>query len=68
DRLSKKKNHNVKFKCLVLIKHICRTGRPEFRRDIQRSTDVIREHLQFKGTPDPLRGDQIYQKVRDAAR
>jgi hypothetical protein len=23
---------------------------------------------EFRGPPDPLRGDQIYQKVRDAAR
>jgi len=68
DRLQKKNSYNTKYKCLLIIKHICRTGRPEFKRDMQRHTEVIREHLQFKGPPDPLRGDHIYQRVRDAAR
>jgi len=68
ERLEKKRHHNIKYKCLILIKHICRNGRPEFKRDIQRRTETIRELLQFKGPPDPLRGDQIYQRVRDAAR
>ena len=66
DRL-KKKNHNVKFKCLTIIKQVCRQGRPEFKRDLQRNTAPIKECLQFRGPPDPLRGDEIYKRVRDAA-
>jgi hypothetical protein len=25
-------------------------------------------HVEYKGPPDPLRGDEIYKRVRDAAR
>eukprot|EP00428_Durinskia_dybowskii_P062251 CAMPEP_0170368766 /NCGR_PEP_ID=MMETSP0117_2-20130122/7628_1 /TAXON_ID=400756 /ORGANISM="Durinskia baltica, Strain CSIRO CS-38" /LENGTH=966 /DNA_ID=CAMNT_0010623447 /DNA_START=129 /DNA_END=3029 /DNA_ORIENTATION=+ len=67
DRLSKP-NHNTKFKTLMIIKHVCRTGRPEFKREMGRNVDAIRECLQFKGPPDPLRGDEIYRRVRDCAR
>lgn len=36
----KRNNHNVKYKCLMIIKHVCRTGRAEFKRDLQRQTEV----------------------------
>jgi hypothetical protein len=98
----RKNNHNVKYKCLVIIKHVCRTGRAEFKRDMQRQTEVrgrsqpsqpsallvarggggkkeggdvtfstvqvIRECLQYRGPPDPLKGDQIYKRVQEAAK
>jgi hypothetical protein len=32
-----------------------------------KKTEPIKECLQFRGPPDPLRGDEIYQRVRDAA-
>lgn len=63
-----KNNHNVKFKCLVIIKHVCRTGRPEFKKEMGRNVNPIKECLQYRGPPDPLRGDEIYKRVRDAAR
>jgi len=63
-----KNNHNIKYKCLVVIKHVARTGRPEFKKDIARNVNVIKECLQFKGPPDPLRGDEIYKRVRDLAK
>eukprot|EP01040_Poterioochromonas_malhamensis_P007344 gene7344-7925_t len=62
------KHHNVKHKCLVIVKHVCRTGRPEFKREMAKKVDVIKECLQFRGPPDPLRGDEIYKRVRDAAK
>ena len=67
DRLTKK-NHNVKFKVLNVIKQVCRAGRPDFKRDMQRNTAPVKECLQFRGPPDPLRGDEIYKRVRDAAK
>ena len=66
-RLSKK-SHNTKFKALLIIKTVCRTGRAEFKRDMARNTDAIKECLQFKGPPDPLRGDEFYRRVRDMAK
>ena len=64
----KKDNHNVKYKCLIIIKHVCRTGRAEFKKEMGRNIEAIKECLQYKGPPDPLRGDEIYKRVRDAAK
>mmetsp|Transcript_16816 Transcript_16816/g.25277 ORF Transcript_16816/g.25277 Transcript_16816/m.25277 type:complete len:704 (-) Transcript_16816:165-2276(-) len=64
----KKNNHNVKYKCLIIIKHVCRTGRGDFKKDMARNLDAVKECLQYKGPPDPLRGDEIYKRVRDAAK
>ena len=50
------------------MQSVCRTGRPEFKRDMGRNTDAIKECLQFKGEPDPLRGDEIYRRVREMAK
>ena len=63
-----KSNHNIKFKCLLIIKHVCRTGRLEFKRDLSRNVGPIKECLQFRGPPDPLRGDEIYKRVRELAK
>jgi len=64
----KKNNHNVKYKCLMIIKHVCRAGRPDFKRDFARLTEPIRDCLQYRGPPDPLRGDQIYRRVQEVAK
>lgn len=61
-------NHNIKYKSLVIIRHVCRTGRLEFKREMARNVEPIKECLQFRGPPDVLRGDEIYKRVRDAAR
>lgn len=63
-----KPNHNIKYKCLLIIKHVCRTGRLEFKRDMSRNVGPIKECLQFRGPPDPLRGDEIYKRVRNLAK
>lgn len=64
----KKDNCNVKHKVLVIIRHICRAGRPEFKREMTRSTEPVKACLQFRGPPDELRGDEMYRRVREAAR
>ncbi len=63
-----KDNHNIKFKCLMIIRHVCRSGRADFKKDMARFVQPIKDCLQFKGPPDPLRGDEIYKRVRDLAR
>ena len=47
----KKKNANVKYKCLVIIKNCCRMGRADFKRDMQRNTDAIKECLRECTSP-----------------
>lgn len=64
----RKNNHNVKYKCLMIIKHVCRNGRADFKKEMGRNLDPVKECLQYKGPPDPLRGDEIYRRVRDAAK
>ena len=52
-------NHNIKYKTLVIIRYVCRTGRAEFKREMARNVEPIKECLQFRGPPDALRGDEI---------
>ena len=52
-------NYNIKYKSLVIIRHVCRTGRAEFKREMARNVEPIKECLQFRGPPDVLRGDEI---------
>jgi hypothetical protein len=40
-----KNDHNVKYKALVCIRHICRHGRVEFKRDMARHVEPIKECL-----------------------
>jgi len=67
NRISKNNPH-IKFKCLVIIKHVCRSGRVDFKRDMAKHIEVIKECLQYRGAPDPLRGDEYYRRVREAAK
>nr|CCA20332.1 conserved hypothetical protein [Albugo laibachii Nc14] len=64
----KNKHHTIKYKALQVIKHICREGRADFKREMQRHIPVIKECLQFRGPPDPLKGDEYYRRVREAAK
>ena len=59
-----KPNHNVKYKCLVIIKHVCRSGSANFKKEMGRHIDPIKACLGFTGPPDPLRGEEIYRRVR----
>mmetsp|Transcript_88702 Transcript_88702/g.253500 ORF Transcript_88702/g.253500 Transcript_88702/m.253500 type:complete len:231 (+) Transcript_88702:806-1498(+) len=64
----KSKNHNVKWKVLLIIKHVALKGSPSFKRDMMRDINEMRECITFTGPPDPLRGDSIYVRVVRALR
>lgn len=72
-RLQNKQNHNIKFKCLKVIQKTAESSltRGQFKREIaQNATSIaaVKECLQFRGPPDPARGDEIYARVRNAAK
>lgn len=72
-RLKTKNNPNVKFKCLKVITKTAESAvtRGHFKRAVAQDPSAvaaIKECLQFRGPPDPVRGDQPYQKVQEAAK
>jgi hypothetical protein len=72
-RLSSKNNPNIKFKCLKIIAKTAESPvtRGQFKRAVCQDASAvasIKEALQFRGPPDPARGDEPYVKVRDAAK
>lgn len=72
-RLQNKQNHNIKFKCLKVIQKTAESPltRGQFKREIVQdpsAISTIKDALQFRGPPDPVRGDAIYEKVRVAAK
>ncbi|CAH0516814.1 unnamed protein product [Peronospora belbahrii] len=64
----KNKHHTVKYKALQVIKHVCREGRVDFKREMQKHIPTVKECLQFRGVPDPLKGDEYYRRVRESAK
>jgi ATP-dependent Lon protease len=54
----------VKWKALLVMKHVAKGGRLDFRRALQRQNEAVKACLSFKGPPDPLRGDEPYRRVR----
>ena len=52
---------------LRMIKFVVGKGGPEFKRQVQRQSAVIRQLFDYKGQPDPLRGDALNKAVRDTA-
>ena len=64
----KKDSNNVKFKCLVIIRHVCRSGRVDFKREMGRQIPVIKECMTYRGPIDQLRGDELNKRVREAAK
>ena len=72
-RLSSKNNPNVKFKCLKVIAKTAVSPylRGQFKRCMSqdpRAMAAIKDATQFRGPPDPVRGDEPYDKVRRAAK
>ncbi len=41
----KKKQAHVKYKALQVLKHVCRDGRVDFKRDMQKHVPIIKECL-----------------------
>lgn len=72
NRLGSKNNPNVKFKCCKVIAKLCdQVPRNYFRRCIAQDPNgitAIKEAMQFRGTPDPVRGDEPNERVRQAAK
>jgi hypothetical protein len=68
DKLKKTSEASVKWKTLLVMKQVSKSGRMEFRRTLARHTDSVKACLQFRGPPDPLRGDEPYRKVHTAAK
>jgi len=69
-RMSGRTNPNIKYKCLKVIAKTASTCVLFQRAIVQDAAAVsmIKECLQFRGPPDPARGDEPYQKVRTAAK
>lgn len=62
-----KRSSNVKLKTLRLIKMLCESGSPSFRRDLQRRIKEVRECLHWQGEPHPTMGDLPNKMVRETA-
>jgi hypothetical protein len=72
-KLQQKSHYNIKFKCCKVMAQLAVSPvtRGQFKRCLAQDANavsVIKEHLQFRGVPDPARGDEIYERVRVAAK
>jgi hypothetical protein len=71
-RLASKTNPNIKHKCCKVLAKLCdQVPRNGFRRCVAQDHAgvlAIKEAMNFRGTPDPVRGDEPNQKVRTAAK
>ena len=72
-RLASKNNANIKFKCLKIIAKTATSPylRGQFKRCLSQdpqAMSAIKDALQFRGPPDPVRGDQPYERVRTTAK
>ena len=64
----KKNNANIKWKCLLIIKHVTPKANMQFKRCMQAHVKQVKECLQFRGPPHPTYGDSLYKRVRDEAK
>ena len=72
-RLQSKNNVNIKYKCLKVIQMVSTNAatRGQFKRVIVQDTTAvcaIKACLQFRGPPDAVHGDMLYEKVRVQAK
>jgi hypothetical protein len=72
-RLASKNNPNIKHKCLKVISKTATSPylRGQFKRCLAQDPQAmaaIKDALQFRGPPDPVRGDQPFERVRTAAK
>jgi hypothetical protein len=72
-RLASKNNSNVKHKCLKVIAKTAVSPylRGQFKRCLAQDPQAmaaIKDATQYRGPPDPVRGDEPYEKVRNAAK
>ena len=64
----KKSNPNIKWKCLLIIKHVTPKANLQFKRCMQSHVAEVKECLQFRGPPHPQYGDELYKRVRNEAK
>eukprot|EP01128_Nolandella_sp_AFSM9_P002705 TRINITY_DN1308_c0_g1_i1.p1 TRINITY_DN1308_c0_g1~~TRINITY_DN1308_c0_g1_i1.p1 ORF type:complete len:722 (-),score=144.75 TRINITY_DN1308_c0_g1_i1:168-2333(-) len=57
----------VKIKVLLLIKYLLEKGHPEFQRFMRQHSDELKPSVNYRGRPDPLRGDAPSRLVREKA-
>lgn len=71
-RLASKQNPNIKFKCAKVLGKLCDSvPRNAFRRVLAQDHEAIqaiKDAMNFRGNPDPVRGDTPNEKVRTAAK
>lgn len=72
-RLQSKNNVNIKYKCLKVIQMVAThpATRGQFKRVVIQDTNAvaaIKLCLQFRGPPDAVHGDMLYEKVRNQAK
>jgi len=72
-RLSSKSNHNVKYKCLKVFDMVSKNSitHGQFKRSVRQNTAAIiaiKNCLNFRGPPDPVRGDDTYTRIRNQAK
>ncbi len=72
-RLESKNNPNVKYKCLKVIQMVAAhpATRGQFKRAVIQDTNAvaaIKLCLQFRGPPDAVHGDMLFEKVRTQAK
>jgi hypothetical protein len=71
-RLASKGNPNVKHKCCKVLARLCdAVPRNQFRRCVAQDHNAvaaIKDAMNYRGRPDPVRGDEPNQKVRLAAK
>jgi len=66
-RLNNRSPH-VKWKTLLVIRHVSMKGSPQFKLNMMREhISAIKQCLSWTGPSDPIRGDETNQRVRDAA-
>ncbi|XP_032653188.1 AP-4 complex accessory subunit tepsin isoform X1 [Chelonoidis abingdonii] len=58
---------HVKLKVLKILLYMCTHGSSQFLQQLKRNSTFVQEAAVFAGTPDPLHGNSLYQKVRAAA-
>lgn len=58
----------MKWKVLLVCRHVAIKGSPQFKVTMLREhLGPIKQHLQFGGPQDPIRGDEANQRVRDVS-
>ncbi|XP_033896415.3 AP-4 complex accessory subunit Tepsin isoform X3 [Acipenser ruthenus] len=66
ERLQSESCH-VKLKVLKILLHLCTHGSHHFLSELRRNATFVQEVTVFSGSPDPVHGIALYQRVRAAA-